>query len=225
MKGFFPHLIKKAKEKTWQKPDLLNLNKLLPLSGNGFEMPVLEDTPIEVEGFILFNYATSAKRQKENSNCTVCFFLDDYQFERVWTSPEKYAAMLQNYNGVLSPDFSLYIDMPIALQIYNVYRSRWCAQYWQQYGMSVVPTLQWSNEKSYCFCFEGLQNCSQVAVSTTGIIAEFEENFVSGFLAAMEIIKPKEVVWYGNLIDGFKAEDYCKRVKYFQPFFKKFENV
>ena len=67
-----------------------------------------------------FNRAMTTKRQ----DCAVHFFLDDYQFERIWRQPEKYLPVLKRFQCSLSPDFSLFADMPLPLQIYNTYRNR-----------------------------------------------------------------------------------------------------
>ena len=59
------------------------------------------------------------------------FFLHDYQFERVWNQPKKYINKLLHYKAVLTPDFSLFTDYPVAVQIWNTYRNRWLGAYWQ----------------------------------------------------------------------------------------------
>lgn len=227
MKGFFPHLIQKQEKtlKEWVKPDLFGLAKEFPYILGDFDIPEIEDTPIpDFKDFILFNFATNIK--KENLSLTVAFFLQDFLIERVWRNPYKYVGLFRKYNGCLTPDFSTYLDMPLALQLYNVYRARWRGWFWQQNGISVIPTLQWSDRRSYCFCFEGLEKCSQVAVSTVGVgkNSEFKKLFVEGFLAAMEKIKPKEVIWYGRQIDGFDAKNYCDvKVVELEPFYFELE--
>ncbi len=44
---------------------------------------------------------------------------------------------MKKYDGVLSPDFSMYTNYPEAFQIWQVYRNRWCAAYWQSKGIKV----------------------------------------------------------------------------------------
>lgn len=83
----------------------------------------------------------------KQNNCGVHFFLDDYQFQRLWNTPDRYIESLQKFSCVLSPDFSLYTDYPTALQIYNHYRKHWIGAYLQLYGIEVIPTICWSDEK------------------------------------------------------------------------------
>lgn len=73
------------------------------------------------------NYVKISK----DKNCGIHFYLDDYQFERLWVNPEKYIDILKEYECILSPDFSLYIDMPIDMKIWNIYRSRLIGQLYQ----------------------------------------------------------------------------------------------
>lgn len=58
-----------------------------------------------------FNYATGKKTVK---HCGIHFFIDDYQFQRVWNQPDRYIAPLKRFQCVLTPDFSTYMDMPEA---------------------------------------------------------------------------------------------------------------
>ena len=92
-----------------------------------YDIPIIEPTTITETDFIGFNEVMSSKK----SDCGVHFFLDDYQFQRLWNTPDKYIAMLKRFNCVLSPDFSLYADYPKALQIYNHYRKHWIGAYLQ----------------------------------------------------------------------------------------------
>lgn len=82
----------------------------------------------------------------------VHFFLDDYRFERLWTNPNRYFPILKRFSCVLSPDFSLYHNMSLAHQLWNVYRSRLLGQMMQKIGIRVIPTISWSGNNSYLFC-------------------------------------------------------------------------
>lgn len=87
---------------------------------DGFpRIPKASAKPNELQGF---NYAKSTPSdRKRGKGCH--FFIDDYQFERVWQRPEHYLDVLRGYDCVLAPDFSLYMDMPDPMQEWNRYRS------------------------------------------------------------------------------------------------------
>ena len=54
----------------------------------------------------------------------VHFFLYDYRFERVWKNPDNDIEKLSRYRAVLSPDFSMYLEMAPVMQLDNVFRNR-----------------------------------------------------------------------------------------------------
>ena len=92
-----------------------------------WQMPIIRCdgyTPTELIGF---NYAKTSR----NTDAGIHFFLDDYQFERLWAQPEKYIDTLMQYSCILSPDYSLYMDMPMPMKIWNTYRSRFLGAYYQ----------------------------------------------------------------------------------------------
>nr|DAK95275.1 MAG TPA: protein of unknown function (DUF4417) [Caudoviricetes sp.] len=122
--------------------------------------------------------------------------------------------------ALCAPDFSMYTDMPLAMQIYNHYRKHWLAAYWQQCGIHVVPTLCWSNEQSYEWCFDGEPQHSIVAISSVGT-QKGEQNqvlFEKGVRAALAKLEPSEILWYGKCPEEFdwnvtRIQPYYKQVK------------
>lgn len=164
--------------------------------GGKYDMPTVQ-RPSGIPNKLLgFNYAKTAK----DTDAWIHFFVDDYQFERVWNKPSEYVDLLKRFNGVLSPDFSLYMDMPVPMQQWNEYRRRALMQYWQRNGIDVIPTLSWTTEESYGFCFDGLPKYSTVAVSTVGVLnsAYASDVWVRGMDRAMRDLKPRVVVLYGG---------------------------
>lgn len=137
-------------------------------SDNEFDIPKMLPTHIDdIEHIPLqgFNYAL---KEKNPENIGVHFFLHDYQFERVWKYPDRYLPILSRFKFVLSPDFSPYANMPRALKIFNVYRNRWCGRFWQDNGITVIPTVTWSDADSLQYCLNGIPKHSTIAISTMG---------------------------------------------------------
>lgn len=101
--------------------------------------------------------------------------------------------------------------MPVTNQLWNVYRSRLIGYILQQNGLTVIPTLQWCDESSYEFCFDGLGQGGTVAVSTIGVKQDeiAKKLFFKGMDRAMEILKPDCVINYGGDI-GYQYS--CKVV-------------
>ena len=186
-------------------------------TGEGkLDIPIIKPTSAIERDFIGFNEAMSSKK----TDCGIHFFLDDYQFMRLWNNPERYIDLLKKFNCVLSPDFSLYLDYPQALQIYNHYRKHWLAAYWQMYGIEVIPTICWSDEKSIEWCFDGEPKHSTVAVSSIGTQNNktAKELFLKGYNEMMKHLQPEAIIFYG------KAPEECAgniiNIKSFQEKFR-----
>lgn len=133
----------------------------------------------------------------------VHFFLYDYRFERVWKNPDNDIEKLSRYRAVLSPDFSMYLEMAPVMQLYNVFRNRWCGAYWASKGIRVVPTVNWGDESTFDFCFEGIEKGSVVAVST--YMASEHDNrcdqkewFMAGYNEMLRRIEPEKIICYNT---------------------------
>ena len=133
----------------------------------------------------------------------VHFFLYDYRFERVWKNPESDLEKLSRYRAVLSPDFSMYLEMAPVMQLYNVFRNRWCGAYWASKGMRVIPTVNWGDEATFDFCFEGIEKGSVVAVSTYMAWShdnrqDQKEWFLAGYNEMLRRIEPEKIICYNT---------------------------
>ena len=105
-----------------------------------FEIPLIRKNEVTLENLSLIGYDKISSGKKEQ---VVHFFLDDYKFESLWNNPEPRIEKLSAFRAVLSPQFSIYSEMPIAVQIHNTFRSRWCGAYLQSKGIKVVPSVVW----------------------------------------------------------------------------------
>lgn len=142
-----------------------------------------------------------AKNEKFPRQSFCHFFVNDYTFERLWVNASKHIDYLRNFKYVCSPDFSLYTDMPLALQIYNVYRSRALGFCLSMFGIDVIPTVTWGDESTFDFCFDGLPQQSTLAVSTNGCF--FDEGkmcYINGFKEMCERLNPTQVLVVGREI-------------------------
>lgn len=176
--------------------DNLSLFCDLPTAGK-YNIPILKSANISNCEFIGFNYAMSSKEFDKG----IHFFLDDYQFTRVWNNPEKYLPVLRRFSCVMTPDFSLYSDFPAAMQIYNHYRKHALGAYWQEQGLSVIPTICWSDKSSFEWCFDGEPKHSTAAVSSVGTqnSKDSKQAFLLGYEKMLEILEPETIIFYGSI--------------------------
>ena len=177
-------------------------------------MPPIEAADHAPARLIGFNYAKTS----DDGSAGIHFFIDDYQFERCWNEPGRYLDVLRGYDCVLTPDFSLYLDMPLPMQQWNVYRSRALGHWWQREGLAVIPTLSWSTPDSYAFAFAGLEPGGTYAVSTVGVKGDADALRIwhEGMAAAMDRLHPSRILRYGGDVGfdfgGCEAIDYANEV-------------
>ncbi len=175
-----------------------NLQKAMYVGVGKYGIPRIKPERRMAENWISFNYAKGCGEPELHG---IHFFVDDYQFLRLWTNPDAYIHMLSRFQVVCTPDFSTYTDFPKALQIYNHYRKHWCGAYWQEHGVAVIPTISWSGEDSYEWCFDGEPAGGVVAVSSVGTQGSPKGKalFEAGFDEMVRRLHPSQIIMYGDI--------------------------
>lgn len=159
--------------------------------------------PIEPEPYVPCKWKSFkfVRETRETQRVGVHFFISDYDFERVWTQTGKYLEMLKRFAAVMSPDFSLFTDWPVAAQIWNHYRKHYIAALLQSQGCKVYPSISWSDKRSYAWCFDGEPVGATVCVSSVG--TQYYDStrrlFLHGYDAMLERLKPATILFYGNV--------------------------
>jgi hypothetical protein len=162
-------------------------------------IPLVKKDTIPLDNLRMMSVDHIKKTDRANCDMSIHFFTDDYKMEKFYNRPFTYACQLAQYSFVCTPDYSLYVDTPLAQQIHNVFKNRWCGAYWQDVGLKVVPTVSWSTEESYSFCFDGIEKRSVVAISTYGAMRDKfigKTLFLHGFERMMALIEPTTVICY-----------------------------
>lgn len=151
-----------------KKKQLLVRNEFLyqGKSAGKYDFPIIKKQNIDIEKIKFLSYSDIKKGDNENKDKTIHFFTYDWKFEKVYSNPEEELEKLSRYYCLLSPDFSIFENMPKALQIESIFKNRWCGAYWQGKNLNVIPTVSWGDESTFDFCFDGIEKGSIVAVST-----------------------------------------------------------
>jgi len=133
-------------------------------------------------------------------NAWVHFYEDDASFERLWNNPFKYLPILKRYKGVIAPDFSLYRDMPLVMQYWNIYRSHAVAVWLQGEGVPVISNVRWGDERTYGICCNGVPKRSAIAVGSHGCVKLLRDRefFVNGLEHIVNELNPKTIIVYGS---------------------------
>ncbi len=196
----------------------LHLDKSCIYTGE-CDMPVVQpyrdDPP---DRLIPFNVAL----QTDDTDAGVHFFIDDYQFDRVWTQPRRYLSMLRRHQAVIAPDFSQFADMPQAVRIWQNYRGKMLSAWWQREGVRVIPNVTWSTPDSFRYCFDGQPTDSVIAINCQGIRSSNLSMYFwrMGYKEAVRRLRPRLILRYGDIIPGeqedisvYYPNEYIKKLK------------
>lgn len=164
-----------------------------------WEIPLIKKQIIPLENVKLIAMSdTRPNDRPENTECGVHCFIDDYRFTSTYNSPDRTIKKLSQYAFLLSPDFSTYSDMQYWRQLESVAHSRWVGANWQSKGLIVIPTISWSDAKSYSFCFDGVEKGSIVAIGMVGCKTDNKLAFLRGYNAMLERIEPIAIICFAT---------------------------
>lgn len=167
------------------------------ITDNKFELPIIVnykgDIPTKLQAF------NKAVVQKQYDN-TVHFYLNDKEFTRILTYPEKYLEILKKFKSVISPDFSQYIDMPSPMRFYHCFLNRAFAAYWNNNGINVIPNVTWSTPDSYDYSFTGIEKNGIIAINCTGVKKTGYSKYLwlQGYKEAVKRLEPRRIIRYGE---------------------------
>jgi len=193
--------------------DIWNASYLTEASFGKFDIPLCPTTAKCVpEKIITFEQALNFHRQEMKkqhrnylSNAFVIFSIDDYKFDKgincIWEHIDATIKILKHFKGIITPDFSTYLDFPEPLKLYNAYRMRAFGYIAGSYGLEVINNVRWDSSNNYAYCFEGIPRNSIVAVGTVASQLKIKENrpqFEAGFWKMIEILKPRVIIVYGS---------------------------
>ncbi len=179
-----------------------------------FEFPVINPCFETPNDLLLFSKCISSQEH----NKWIHFFEDDYLFERIWRNPKKYFPILKQYNGVILPDFSLYRDMPLVMQLWNIYRSRAIGAWLQANGIQVIPNVRFGDNRTYYCCCDGLSKHSVIAIGAHGTIKNTQDReiFIKGLDVVIRRLHPIAIVIYGSAPDDIFSKYIEQGIKIIQ---------
>lgn len=133
----------------------------------------------------------------------ICFYCDDWLFDGlhgIWNDYNKAIEIFRHFSGIISPDFSTYLDFPTPLKAWNTYRMRvfgfWCTTQ----GINVINNVRWSPD-TLDICFKGIPKNSIVCLGVVASDIRKSANWpeYEKYLKLMvQELQPKVVLVYGS---------------------------
>lgn len=166
-----------------------------------FEIPCIEPCNEVPRRIIAFSKAISSKDYEQ----WVHFYEDDHLFERLWNNPRKYLPILKRFQGVILPDFSLYRDMPLVMQLWNIYRSRAIGHWLQVNGVKVIPNIRYGDRRTYYICCFGIEKHGVISIGSHGNLKNKQDRdiFLKGVDRIVRILEPRIIIIYGAAPDKY----------------------
>ena len=187
------------------------------------EIPILNkpDNIIIPQSLTPFTKRNSIK----SFDTAICEYEHDFRFADLIYNTQSLYEDLSRFSAFITPDASLYIDMPLCLQIANTYFNRAVGEFFQSKGMYVIPNIRWGDERTYTKCvlpekiaFLGAPRNSILSIGTYGCIKSSESKyyFKAGLYAMLEELEPQVVLVYGSKPDSIFKEyqNYTTFVQY-----------
>lgn len=168
-----------------------------------FDIPVINPLPESVPlpaALVPFD----KRKQTSDYHQWVHCYLFDFRFRQIITNTDKHLESIRPFDGFISPDASLYRDMPLATQIANTYMNRAVGHYFQRMGIPTIANIRWSNEKSFSFAFDGAPHKSTIATSNHGSLRGRDNLywFERGFDEMVCMLEPRRIILHGTLTSG-----------------------
>lgn len=144
--------------------------------------------------FLRTNYKTSLSFFN-----AVHFYIDDYKFQCIWNQPQRYIDFLKRFQFVISPDFSIYTDFPICVNMYNKYRNHWLYNFYQWHNINMIPNINLGCRSEWWDEFlAGYPTNSVISISDIGRSKLLEDKiFKKDYIEFIQDrLKPTQILYF-----------------------------
>lgn len=133
-----------------------------------FEIPIIKKMRIDLNNIALIGYDKLIVGKTDKMYISSSMMISLRSFEE----PEPRVERLKEYRAIRSQQFNMYTEMPVAVQIHQVFKNGCYGAYFQSKGLKVIPSLVWGEADTFWFRFDGIEEGSIVGVLTVGMRTE-----------------------------------------------------
>lgn len=161
----------------------------------------------------LYNYGVDSARGLPWEKAILSFYTHDIHFENWWSVPAHYTAKVVNagLTMAITPNYSIFIDDPRVIQLWQVYRSRWMGRYMQEAGVKIIPDVAFPDLEAGKYAMEGIpKNPPIIAMQWQSIRPHETKAIASGqenTRFAVEHLQPETLLIYGSKTGHKAVED------------------
>lgn len=156
------------------------------------------------------------KDYEKTENTAVAFYQYDNEFDgitglgdAIWHNDTKKLELFKKrFSGCkyfISPDYSQCGDIENAENIHRIFKSR-VVSLWLTLNLDavVIPNITYSNNKSFEYMLDGLENCKTVAFSTKGSMKKSKERdlLIAAIAKTVDTLDLRSIIVYSVSIDS-----------------------
>ena len=138
-------------------------------------------------------------------NAFIHTYIDDQYFDSknnsIWLNPYDALKIICHYDGIITPDFSTYLDFPLPLKLLNTYKMRSFGLFCFENNIKVINNVRWGYKDSYDYSFSGLPSNSILSIGTVASGLNHNENkkiFNDGFNELIKRKRPHTIIIFGS---------------------------
>lgn len=185
----------------WEMPELRD-DMLLDRVPDDLETWSGPNTTTDRGQHFLYVFHTDSTVGMPFDRSLLAFYTSDERFANWWADPSYYVERLvaAGYMGAIEPDYSVGEGIPQAVNLYNVYRNRWCARFMQEAGVKIIPNISISGEtQDHEWLYAGIPVGVPVVALQVQALVENDQDEITRWLRGMTaMLKPGKIIAYGN---------------------------
>lgn len=145
------------------------------------------------------------KKYDYHIDAFIHFYIDDSKFDgrqtSIWFFYQKALEIISHFDGIISPDFSTYIDFPDPLKRWNYYRMNAFGYWIGSQGYSVISNVRWDFDPSSDYSLDGNPHNSILCLGTVASSLKYKVNydfFANNLIKMAKILSPRVLIVYGS---------------------------
>ncbi len=132
-------------------------------------------------------------------------YIDDQAFdgrkEDYWDNPDSLVNLAKHFDGIITLDYSTYLDFPEPFKMWNVLRSRTLGIHTANSGIPTINNVRWGEEETWDYSFAGLPKHSMYAIGSvaSGIRRKgYNKIFENGLMYMADKLEPNIIIVVGS---------------------------
>lgn len=171
------------------------------------QLPIVKPVCTDIPEKMIAYYRT--KQIKQTNDIVAHFYTADCQFENVWNRPFAYIDAFKRFLAITSTDFSLLTNMLEMHRLWNDFRNKLLAAFYQKWNVKVIASPSWSADMQNIDRYmEGWPRNSLISINSTGVCHDKRSRHIwlDGYNAMLSILNPTHILRYGGFVEGERTE-------------------